>query len=283
MNSGTESKNWKAKLYEVIFEADTPAGKLFDILLMIFIISSVMVVILESVSEIKIKYGQIIKALEWFFTIAFTLEYIARIYLVSNKPRYIFSFFGIIDLLSIMPTYLGFFFTGFHSLMVIRSLRLLRIFRVLKLARFVGESRNLAIALNASKHKIIIFLFTVLTAIIISGTAMYLIEGPEHGFTSIPRSIYWAIVTMTTVGYGDIAPQTEIGQAMASLIMILGYGIIAVPTGIVSSEMVQLKKKEKLSTQVCPHCLQEGHDSDAVFCKYCGSNLNYDHISQREN
>jgi voltage-gated potassium channel len=242
----------------------------------------VLVVILESVTAIKIKYGNVIRWLEWFFTLAFTIEYVARVYLVSNKPRYIFSFFGIIDLLSILPTYLGFFFTGFHSLMVIRSLRLLRIFRVLKLARFVGESRNLILALNASKHKIIIFLFTVLTSIIISGTCMYLIEGPEHGFTSIPRSIYWAIVTMTTVGYGDIAPETEIGQAMASLIMILGYAIIAVPTGIVSSEMVQLKKKEKLSTQVCQHCLQEEHDSDAVFCKYCGSNLNNAHKPPEE-
>lgn len=277
MSSTKSQGNWKEMLYEIIFEADTPAGKIFDLMLMLFIISSVLVVILESVSQIKIQYGQAIKIAEWFFTIAFTIEYIARIYLVSNKSRYIFSFFGIIDLLSILPTYIGVFFTGFHSLMVIRSLRLLRIFRVLKLARFVGEGRNLGLALKASRHKIIIFLFTVLTSILISGTAMYLIEGPEHGFTSIPRSIYWAIVTMTTVGYGDIAPQTPFGQAVASVIMILGYGIIAVPTGIVSSEMIQLKKKEKLSTQVCPHCLQEGHDSDAVFCKYCGRNLNHGH------
>lgn len=273
MNSNGASA-FKKKLYEVIFEADTVEGKTFDIILMLCIFSSIMVVILESVTEIKAKYGTIIRIAEWIFTIAFTIEYIARVYSVSNKRKYIFSFFGIIDLLSILPTYLGLFVAGMQSLMVIRSLRLLRIFRVLKLARFVGEGKNLVAALRASRHKITIFLFTVLTTIIISGTAMYLIEGPEHGFTSIPRSIYWAIVTMTTVGYGDIAPQTNIGQALASIIMIMGYGIIAVPTGIVSSEMIHIKNREKLSTQTCPHCLAEGHDSDAKFCKYCGGQLN---------
>jgi len=275
MNSSEGPKHWKERLYEIIFEADTPAGKAFDITLMICIVSSVIVVILESVQEIKILYGKAIVIIEWVFTIVFTIEYIARVYVLANKKKYIFSFFGIIDLLSVLPTYLGLFMTGgAHSLIVIRSLRLLRIFRVLKLARFVGESQNLMLALKASRFKIIVFLFTVLTSIVISGTMMYLIEGPENGFTSIPRSIYWAIVTMTTVGYGDIAPQTEVGQALASVIMILGYGIIAVPTGIVSSEMIQLKQKEKLSTQVCQHCLKEGHDSDAEFCKYCGNKLN---------
>lgn len=273
MNSSAPN-TFKKQLYEIIFEADTKAGRAFDITLMFCIISSILVIILESVNEIQVRYGIFIKIAEWVFTIAFTFEYCARIYAVSNKRNYIFSFFGIIDLLSILPTYLGLLFPGLQSLMVIRSLRLLRIFRVLKLARFVGEGKNLVSALRSSRHKIIIFLFTVLTSIIISGTAMFLIEGPEHGFTSIPRSIYWAIVTMTTVGYGDIAPQTNVGQALASIIMILGYGIIAVPTGIVSSEMIHMKTREKLSTQTCPHCLAEGHDSDAKFCKYCGSHLN---------
>jgi voltage-gated potassium channel len=273
MNSSGHNA-FKKRLYEIIFEADTAAGKTFDIILMFCIFSSILVIILESVNDIRVKYGAIIKVAEWIFTIAFTIEYCARVYAVSNKRNYVFSFFGIIDLLSILPTYLGLVFTGLQSLMVIRSLRLLRIFRVLKLARFVGEGKNLMTALRASRHKIIIFLFTVFTSIIISGTAMYLIEGPEHGFTSIPRSIYWAIVTMTTVGYGDIAPQTNIGQALASLIMILGYGIIAVPTGIVSSEMIHIKSRERLSTQTCPQCLAEGHDNDAKFCKYCGSILN---------
>lgn len=274
MKSRTPGEKWKARLYEIIFEADTPAGKAFDIILMACIITSVLVVTLESVSDIKARYGNALRAIEWVFTILFTMEYLARLYVLKNKKKYVFSLLGIIDLLSVLPTYLDLFFTGAHSLMVIRSLRLLRIFRVLKLARFVGEGLNLIAALRASRYKITIFLFTVATTIVISGTMMYLIEGPEHGFTSIPRSIYWSIVTMTTVGYGDIAPQTEIGQALASLIMLLGYGIIAVPTGIVSSEMISLKRKENLSTQVCPHCLAEGHDQDAVFCKYCGGKIN---------
>jgi voltage-gated potassium channel len=269
-------KKWKARLYEIIFEADTSAGKAFDIILMACIITSVLVVTLESVAEMKIKFGKIFRIIEWTVTVLFTIEYIARIYVVSNKRKYVFSFLGIIDLLSVLPTYLGLFFTGAHSLMVIRSFRLLRVFRVLKLARFVGEGASLITALKASRYKITIFLFTVITTIMIAGTLMFLIEGPEHGFTSIPRSIYWSIVTMTTVGYGDIAPQTAMGQALASILMLLGYGIIAVPTGIVSSEMVQLKRKEVLSTQVCPHCLSEGHDQDAVFCKYCGGKINKD-------
>ncbi len=274
MNSKAQSGKWKVRLYEIVFEADTPAGKAFDIILMVCIITSVLVVTLESVSEIKIKYGKALRIIEWCFTILFTIEYIARVYIVTNKKNYVFSFLGIIDLLSVLPTYLDLFLTGAHSLMVIRSLRLLRVFRVLKLARFVGESQSLVNALKASRYKITIFLFTVLTTIVIAGTLMFMIEGPEYGFTSIPRSIYWSIVTMTTVGYGDIAPQTEIGQALASLIMLLGYGIIAVPTGIVSSEMINVKRKEKLSTQVCPHCMKDGHDNDAVFCKYCGEKLN---------
>jgi voltage-gated potassium channel len=218
--------------------------------------------------------GNWLVAAEWLFTIIFSLEYIARILVVVEKRSYVLSFFGIIDLLSILPTYLALFLPGAQSLLVIRSFRLLRIFRIFKLVRFVGEGQNLMIALRASRYKIIVFLMTISTSVVVAGTLMFVIEGPEHGFTSIPTSIYWAIVTMTTVGYGDIAPQTPLGQTLASLIMILGYGIIAVPTGIVSAEMIHLRQSSKITTQVCPHCLKEGHDPDAVFCKYCSEKLN---------
>ncbi len=264
----------KLKIYEIIFESDTPEGRYFDIILLVSIILSVVVVLLESVHDIKVGWGNWLLGLEWFFTGIFTLEYLARIWVVLHKRKYIFSFFGIVDLLSVLPTYLTIFFAGAQSLLVIRSLRLLRIFRIFKLARFIGESQNLSTALKASQYKIIVFLTTVMTAVIIFGTLIFLIEGPENGFTSIPISIYWAIVTMTTVGYGDIAPHTTLGQTLASIIMIMGYGIIAVPTGIVSSEMIKLKTKEKITTQVCPHCLKEGHDNDAIYCKYCGGEIN---------
>ena len=263
----------KAKLSEIIFEADTPAGKRFDILLFSLIAASVAVVSIESIPYVQARYGHELRMIEWFFTGIFTVEYLARLWTVPNKKRYAFSFFGLIDLISILPTYLAIFLGGAQSLLVIRSLRLLRIFRVFKLSRYIGEGQYLMRALKASQHKIIVFLLTVLTTVIIFGTTMYLVEGPSHGFTSIPKSIYWAIVTMTTVGYGDIAPQTALGQAIASFIMIMGYGIIAVPTGIVSAEMVQMKSQEKISTQVCEHCLREGHDADATFCKFCGGTL----------
>jgi voltage-gated potassium channel len=264
----------RLKLYEVIFEADSPAGKLFDIILLFLILSSIATILLESVQPIREQYGGELRILEWFFTVIFTAEYLARVWTVPNRAKYIFSFFGIIDLLSVLPTYLAIFFVGAQSLMVIRSIRLLRIFRIFKLSRYIGEGQNLARALRASQHKIIVFLVFIITSVIIVGALMYVVEGPENGFTSVPVSIYWAIVTMTTVGYGDIAPQTPLGQTLASVIMIMGYGIIAVPTGIVSSEMVQLKRQDMLSTQVCPHCMREGHDKDATFCKYCGGSLN---------
>lgn len=264
----------KLKFYEIIFESDTTAGKAFDVGLLISIVLSVIVVMLESVQSTKAQWGEYFIIAEWFFTILFTLEYIARLWIVLNKRKFIFSFFGIVDLLSILPSYLMLFLPGAQALLVIRSLRFLRIFRIFKLTRFVGESQNLTLALKASQHKIIVFITTVLTSVIIFGTILYLVEGRENGFTSIPTSIYWAIVTMTTVGYGDIAPQTALGQTIASVIMIMGYGIIAVPTGIVSAEMVQLKKLERSSNQRCPHCLKEGHDIDAFWCKYCGGKLN---------
>ena len=264
---------WKKELYQIIFEADTPAGKLFDVGLLLVIALSSIVIMMESVAHFD-QYANIFIVLEWIFTILFTIEYTLRILVVNRKARYIFSFFGIIDLLSILPTYLALIFSGAQVLGVIRIFRLLRIFRILKLAQFIGAGNTLRTALIASRHKISVFLLTVLMSVIVTGTLMYLIEGPENGFTSIPISIYWAIVTMTTVGYGDISPHTALGQALASFIMILGYGIIAVPTGIVSAEMFDLKAKEKLTTQRCPNCLKEGHDKDATHCKYCGAQLN---------
>ena len=264
----------QALLYEIVFESDTYAGKLYNVISLICIIASVVVVSLESISTLPPAFDAWLIGLEWFFTIIFTFDYLIRIWIVPKKSKYVLSFFGIIDLLSILPTYLGLLFVGAQSLLVIRSLRLLRIFRIFKLSRYVGEGQKLSTALKSSRHKIIVFLITILTCAIIAGTLMYLIEGPEHGFTSIPKSIYWAISTMTTVSYGDITPETAVGQTLASIIMILGYGIIAVPTGIVSAEMVSQKHKEKITTQVCPHCLKEGHDHDAIHCKFCGGTLN---------
>lgn len=263
-------KIWKQQLHEIIFEADTKAGKLFDVVLLWSILLSVIVVMLESVESLRASYGHYFSMIEWSFTILFSFEYLARI-LSLNKPfKYITSFYGVIDLLSILPSFIGIFITGTHSLSVIRSLRLLRIFRVLKLARFLSEANSLKTALVASKQKIIVFLFAVMSATVILGTLMYLIESKEAGFTSIPRSIYWAIVTLTTVGYGDIAPQTILGQTIASLIMIIGYGIIAVPTGIVGAE---ISKTHPVNTQSCPSCSEEGHAIDAKYCYKCGQQL----------
>ncbi|MFT5918021.1 MAG: voltage-gated potassium channel [Bacteroidia bacterium] len=227
---------------------------------------------LESVSELQGKFGKIFYQLEWVFTILFTSEYLLRIWISEKPKKYIFSFFGLVDLISIIPSYLGLFLIGGHSLLVIRSLRLLRVFRVLKLAHFLGEASQLSEALKASRAKIIVFIGAVIIMVTILGTVMYLVEGGENGFTSIPRSIYWAIVTMTTVGYGDIAPGTITGQAIASFIMILGYGIIAVPTGIVTSEMG--KKRNRESMRKCASCQAKSHLPDAKFCYNCGKKVN---------
>ncbi len=262
----------KQKLHEIIFEADTPAGKGFDLLLIVAILTSVLVVILESVESIRHDYGRLLHTLEWTFTIIFTLEYFARIMALKKPVYYITSFFGIIDLLSIAPTYLSVFSYGAHALMVFRILRLLRIFRVLKLVRFLSEAKHLSIALRLSMPKITVFLVVVLCANLIVGALMYIIEGGEHGFNSIPRGIYWSIVTMTTVGYGDIAPQTVLGQTLASFVMILGYGIIAVPTGIVTSKL-HMVKEPRISTQSCPRCGKEGHEVSANYCRDCGEKL----------
>jgi voltage-gated potassium channel len=228
---------------------------------------------LESVSSIQARYGDVLRSIEWFFTFLFTIEYLARLVAVRSPRRYAFSFLGLIDLIAIVPTYLSIIFVGSQYLLVIRTIRLLRVFRIFKLGRYLGEAQVLTQALRASRAKIIVFLLTVLSIVIITGTLMYLIEGPENGFTSIPISIYWSIVTLTTVGYGDIAPKTVLGQAVASFIMITGYGIIAVPTGIVTSELNKISYKTNPSTQSCPNCLSQDHDSEAAYCKHCGTRL----------
>lgn len=263
---------WRVRLHEIIFEADTPDGKTFDVVLIASIVLSVGAVLLESVDRIDQSHGELLRTIEWFFTILFTIEYILRLGCVTRPLAYARSFFGLVDLLAILPTYLSLVVPGSHYLLVIRTLRVLRVFRVLKLAQYLREAQLLMQALSASRRKIAVFLFVVSTLVIIIGALMYVIEGEKHGFTSIPRSIYWAIVTMTTVGYGDIAPQTGIGQTLAALVMILGYGIIAVPTGIVTVELSQASL-QPVSTQACPACAAEGHDPDALFCKYCGSGL----------
>ncbi len=262
----------KEKLYEIIFEADTPAGKLFDVVLLIIILLSVVLVMLESISGVRKDYHEILVLSEWIITGIFTIEYILRIIIVKKPWRYIFSFYGIIDFLAVIPTYLGLIIIGYQSLLVIRILRLLRVFRILKLTRYSMAGRILVRAIWATRAKISVFLFSVVLLVTIVGTLMYLIEGEKSGFNSIPQSVYWGIVTLTTVGYGDISPVTPLGQFLASIVMILGYAIIAVPTGIVTAEMI--KPTEKQNTQVCPHCLHDEHDNDATFCKKCGTVLN---------
>ena len=265
------NKRIKQKYYEIIFEADTPAGKLFDIFLLAFIVLSIVAVMLESIESVKADFGHLLVVIEWIITIIFTLEYIFRIWVVRKPWRYITSFYGIIDLLAILPTFIGLFISGAAGLLVIRALRLLRVFRILKVNRYTHAGIALKEALQASMTKISVFLFTVMMMVIIIGTTMYLIEGKDHGFTDIPTSIYWAIVTLTTVGYGDILPQTATGQILASFVMILGYGIIAVPTGIVTAEVLTAKKSK--STHICPECLHEDHGKTAKFCDHCGSEL----------
>ncbi|HEY9114069.1 MAG TPA: ion transporter [Bacteroidales bacterium] len=262
---------WKEKWYRIIFEADTPSGKFFDVVLLAAIALSVVIVMLDSVSDLHLNYGKFFIAIEWGLTILFTLEYIFRIILVRKPLKYIFSFYGIIDFLAIIPTYVSVFLQGTHFLIIIRILRLLRIFRVLKLMRYMDAANTLKVAMQNSKAKIVVFLEVVLTIVVIVGALMYLIEGPENGFTSIPTSIYWAIVTITTVGYGDIAPQTIIGQTLASFLMITGYAIIAVPTGIITTEMSKAQKLK--SVRICSNCMFDEHDENASYCKKCGEKL----------
>lgn len=266
------NKKTKQKLYEIIYEAETPAGKGFDILLLVLILLSVLVVILESVSSIRSEFLTELKILEWVITILFTFEYFIRIWIINRPINYIFSFYGIIDLLSVVPTYLALFVAGTQSLIIIRAIRLLRVFRILKITRYTKEGKILLQALVASRVKISVFLFGVLTIILIIGTVMYLVEGESNGFDNIPKSIYWAVVTLTTVGYGDITPQTPLGQLIAGFVMILGYAIIAVPTGIVSVEISNEVRKAKRE-RICTKCQFTDHDEDARFCKNCGERL----------
>jgi len=268
----TNNSGWKEDLHKVIFGADTTAGKAFDVLLIASIIISVIVVMLDSVNSFKSEYGSLLHQLEWFFTILFTIEYLLRLLCTGRPLHYATSFFGVIDLLAITPTYLSLILPGTQFLLVIRILRVLRIFRILKLAHYIGEANLLVQSLRASGRKITIFLFTVLLLMIIFGSLIYIIEGEENGFTSIPRSIYWAIVTMTTVGYGDISPKTNLGQALASLVMIIGYCIIAVPTGIVTAEMSQ-RFSVQICNRPCPGCGACDHDPDSSHCRHCGEVL----------
>jgi len=265
---------WKHKLHEVIYEADTPWGRVFDIALLVVIIISVALVMMESVSTLLIKYSWEFYVAEWIITGIFSIEYILRIIAINKPKKYIFSFYGIVDLLSTLPSYIGFIFGGANLLFAIRALRLLRVFRILKITRYIGESQKLVNALKNSKAKILVFLFAVIIICVIAGTLMHLVEGSTGGFDNIPLSIYWCIVTLTTVGFGDIAPVTPLGRFIAALIMIMGYGIIAVPTGIVSAEYSKATDKPINNTQACPNCNETKHLDDAEFCHNCGYKLN---------
>ena len=275
MNSPVpKQENWRSKLHQIIYEADTKEGKIFDLIIIWAILFSILLVMLESINELDAKYHAFFNISEWVITILFSIEYVLRIISVKRAKSYIFSFYGIIDLLSTIPKYLSLFIGGAHALVALRALRLLRIFRILKLVRFVGATENLGKALKASRFKIFVFISAVLIICVIIGTIMYLIEGDASGFTSIPKAIYWAIVTLTTVGYGDIAPQTPFGQLLASLVMILGYGIIAIPTGIISAEMTKDKINDiNMNTNSCPNCAAGHHIDGAKFCFKCGEIL----------
>lgn len=262
----------REKLFTIIFGSDTPAGKAFDLFLIVMIVLSVIAVMLDTVARIHDRYGELLYIAEWFFTIIFTIEYLVRLWVVKSPRRYATSFFGLVDLLSIVPTYLSLIFTGAQYLLVIRVLRILRVFRVFKLARYMGEADALMQALKNGRRKILVFLYTILTLVVVFGALMYLIEGTENGFTSIPRGVYWAIVTLTTVGYGDISPVTPLGQTLASVIMIMGYGIIAVPTGIYAAELSHVIRQAR-SLHACGSCGAVGHDNDASFCRKCGGRL----------
>ena len=274
------ANNLKSKLHTIIYEADTPMGKLFDVVLLILILVSVILVMLESVTSIDTHYHDLLYFGEWVITIFFTVEYILRIITVKKASNYIFSFYGIIDFLSTIPLYLSFILAGSNALLAVRALRLLRVFRILKITRYMGEANKLNKALRDSKPKILVFLFAVLILSIIAGTIMYLVEGEQSGFVSIPISVYWCIVTLTTVGFGDIAPVTPLGQFIAAIIMIMGYGIIAVPTGIVSAEYASKKTHTvddpeyiHVNTQSCQNCNENNHHDNAEFCHKCGSTL----------
>jgi len=270
---GRPLAGWRLRLYTIIFEADTRAGRAFDLILIGFILTSVAVVVLDSMASVHQRHGRWLKGVEWFFTIAFTIEYIARLACVRHPWRYARSFFGIIDLLAILPAYLAILVPEMHALIDVRMLRLLRIFRLLKLTAYVSEFGVLYQALRASRRKILVFLCFVLLVTMIMGTLMYVVEGPVNGFTSIPVGVYWAITTMTTVGFGDVTPKTDLGRFIASLMMLMGWGTLAVPTGIVSAELVSNKTQREPTTRTCHACLSEGHTPTARFCRDCGAEL----------
>jgi voltage-gated potassium channel len=270
---GIPAGGLRRALFVVIFESDTRAGKLFDIVLLCAIIASVIVVMLDSVAALSARYGTLFNVLEWGFTLFFTVEYLARLYCVNRPLRYARSFFGVVDLLAVLPTYLALFLPGLHALIDIRLLRLLRVFRILKLTEYVQEYRRLGAALNASRRKIFVFIGTVFMLVVLIGTLMYLIEGPENGFTSIPIAVYWAITTVTTVGFGDITPKTDLGRALASVSMLMGWGILAVPTGIVTAEMTSQRIREHDRVRHCPACDSTDHTDRARHCQACGAAL----------
>lgn len=266
------SDTLKSKLYNIIFESDTPKGKAYDVFLIISIMVSSLLIMLESITSVQNQYGSLLYGLEWFFVLLFTAEYLLRLYIVKRRRHYAVSFFGLVDLLSILPAYVGFLLPSARFLMVIRVFRLLRLFRIFKMVRYVEESGTLIRALRASRPKITVFLFTIMFIVIVAGSLMYIVEGPQYGFDNIPESMYWAIVTVTTVGYGDISPQTAIGKVISSFLMVVAYGIIAVPTGIITSELSSASQKTvKLAT--CPHCFSEDHAADAMYCNKCGGRL----------
>lgn len=271
--SGPHTDPRRARIYQIVFEADTRAGRLFDITLTILIILSIVTVSIDSLRNLSAATQTAMAVLEWLLTALFTAEYALRLYSTRNPALYATSFFGIIDLIAILPTWLGLFIPGAQTLLVVRVLRLLRIFRILKLARFLSEAERLTRALKQSLRKIVVFLLAVTTIIVIVGSLMFVVEGPDNGFTSLPVSMYWAVVTLTTVGFGDIAPKTALGQALASLVMILGYGIIAVPTGIVTSELTAGRFQTVATGLTCPSCKVGSHDIDARFCRVCGEAL----------
>lgn len=270
---GRPDAGWRLRLYTVIFEADTRAGRTFDLALIALILASVAVVMLDSMASFHARYADVLEIFEWAFTLLFTAEYLARLACVRHSLRYARSVFGIIDLVAVLPTYLAFFVPGLHALIDVRLLRLLRLFRILKLAAYVAEFSALGRALAASRRKIFVFMAFVMVVVVVMGTLMYVIEGPENGYTSIPVGVYWAITTMTTVGFGDITPKTDMGRMLASLMMLIGWGTLAVPTGIVSAEFAALKAPRESTTRSCHECLSEGHSPGARYCRDCGAEL----------
>jgi len=270
---GQPESGWRQRWYTIIFEADTHAGRLFDVVLLVAIVASVAVVMLDSIQAIHARLGTLFNGLEWLFTVLFTAEYIMRISVVRRPLRYMFSFYGVIDFLSIIPTWASFFVPELAFLIDVRLLRLMRVFRILKLTVYFEEAEILMLALSNARRKIFVFLGTVFIITVILGTIMYVVEGPTHGFTSIPVSMYWAIVTLTTTGFGDMVPKTPIGQFITSITILLGYGIIAFPTGVIGAELAASIIRRPVTTRSCEHCLTEGHEPDAAFCKHCGTGL----------